>query len=91
MRSHGRVVRLLLSMAIVVGLVIGGLLLLEGGGSSPVRSLETNISSNQSVDKGPPPGVPKGPPPGRPRGNNPNRHCKPNQPPFQHDCRPPSK
>jgi hypothetical protein len=86
------VVRLLLSVIIVLGIIVGGLFLLEGGGPSPVRPLETNISSRSTDRLGSMgnEGTPASPPNshGRNPNRNPNRHCDPK--PFPHDCRPPS-
>ena len=86
------VVRLLLSFIIVLGIVFGGLFLLEGGGPSPAHPLQTNISSRSTSQ---PSGLEsegsRSGPPNSHGGNpnrNPNRHCKPK--PFPHDCRPPS-
>jgi hypothetical protein len=87
-------VRILLTVVIVLGIVVGGLLLLEGGGPSPTHPLETNISSRLTSQPGSLGREGSGSaPPNSHGGNpnrNPNRHCKPNQPPFPHDCRPPS-
>jgi hypothetical protein len=80
-RPLTRFVRIVLYAAVLVGLLVGGLLLFEGGGGSPARPLGgQNISSNHAT---------------RPSGGatstteNPNAGCKhqPNPPP---NCRPPS-
>jgi hypothetical protein len=71
-------VRIVLYAAILLGLLIGGLLFLEGGGGSPARPLSgQNMSSTRLADV-------------TTTTDNPNAHCKPKQPPFKHDCRPPS-
>jgi hypothetical protein len=75
--SH--LVRVVLYAAILVGLLVGGLLLLEGGGSSPARPLGGRNISNVQLRDGTSSTT-----------DNPNKGCKPNQPPFPHDCRPPS-
>jgi hypothetical protein len=77
----GTVAGLVLAVTIFSGVLLGGLLLLEGGGPSPVHPLERNISIHQ-------PAVPLRPSDVTTRGKNPNRHCKPK--PFPHDCRRPS-
>jgi hypothetical protein len=86
-------VRSLLSVVIVLGIVVAGLLLLEGGGPSPTHPLQMNISSRSTSQPGSlgSEGTGSGGPPNSHGGNpnrNPNRHCKPK--PFPHDCRPPS-
>jgi hypothetical protein len=77
----GRVVTILLTVAIVVGLLIGGLFLLEGGGASSAGPLGRNISSDQPSTADSRLQVTT-------TTDNPNAHCKPK--PSPHDCRPPS-
>jgi hypothetical protein len=79
----GRFIRLALYTAILFGLLVGGLLLVEGGGSTPVRPLGgQHISSNQPAGSGGPQDV-------TPTTEKSNGGCKhqPNPPP---NCRPPS-
>jgi hypothetical protein len=81
-RHLTRFVRLVLYAAVLVGLLVGGLLLFEGGGGSPARPFGgQNISSNRATR--PADGTTS-------TTENPNGGCKPSQPPFPHDCRPPS-
>jgi hypothetical protein len=80
-RHLGRFVRIVLYAATLVGLLIGGLLLFEGGGGSPARPLGgQNISSNHAAV--PADGTTA-------TTDNANAGCKhqPNPPP---NCRPPS-
>jgi hypothetical protein len=76
--SHvSRFVRIVLYATVLVGLLVGGLLLLEGGGSSPVRPLgDQNISSNHPNDV-------------TTTTDNPNANCR-HQPDAPPNCRPPS-
>jgi hypothetical protein len=72
-------VRIVLYAVILLGLLVGGLLVLEGGGSSPARPLGgQNILKVQPLDGTTTTADP-----------NPNAGCKhkPNPPP---NCRPPS-
>jgi hypothetical protein len=76
-------VRIFVTVAILLVLLLAGLLLFERSGSSPSAPTGRNISSNQPAAHGGPSDVTT-------TTDNPNAHCKPNEPPTTHDCRPPS-